>query len=392
MTATLRKRSLEATTGGPATPGDAMSTPDGTTAPAPMRIELLPAGHGDCILIEYGPPDAPRRILVDGGPARSYPALSARLARIPPEARRVDLLVITHVDADHIEGVVRLLNDAGLAVEIGEVWFNGYQHLPPDDLLGPAQGELVSALLRARGLAWNASFGGGPVRREPDGPLPRRELPGGLALTVLAPADADLRALRKVWERECRRAGITPGSTGAPPPIPRRLTPLDTYLGDLDVAALAALPQTETDTSPANASSIVLLAEYGGHRVLLAGDSAPGTLAAGIERLLAERGRDVLALDVFKLPHHGSRYNVTREVLDLVRARIFAVSTDGRYFGHPDAAAIARMLVGGPAGGRIVCNYRDTGTAAWSEPSVLDKYGFVAEFPQPGAEGAAVML
>jgi len=355
-----------------------------------MKIELLPAGHGDCILIEYGPPDSPRRVLVDGGPARSYPALAARLGRIPPDRRRIDLLVVTHVDADHIEGVLRLLNDADLAVEIGEAWFNGYQHLPPDDLLGPAQGEIVSALLRARGIAWNARFGGGPVRRGREGPLPRRELPGGLVLTVLAPGDAELRALRRVWERECRRAGITPGSTAAAPATAKPA--LDAYLGDLDVAALAALPQTETDTSPANASSIVLLAEHGGHSVLLAGDAAPGPLTAGIERLLAERGRDVLAVDLFKLPHHGSRYNVTREVLDLVRARIFGVSTDGKYFGHPDGAAIARLLVSGPSGGRIVFNYRTAGTAPWSEPSVLEKYGFVAECPPAGAEGAAVTL
>jgi len=357
-----------------------------------MKIELLPAGHGDCILIEYGPPDSPRRVLVDGGPARSYPALAARLARIPPDRRRIDLLVVTHVDADHIEGVLRLLNDPGLAVEVGEVWFNGYRHLPPDDLLGPAQGEIVSALLLARDLPWNTSFDGGPVRRGREGPLPRRELPGGLVLTVLAPGDADLRALRRVWERECRRAGITPGSTAPAPTTDQRLTPLDAYLGDLDVAALAALPQTETDTSPANASSIVLLAEHGGHSVLLAGDSAPDTLAAGVERLLAERGLDVLAVDLFKLPHHGSRYNVTREVLELVRARIFGVSTDGKYFGHPDGAAIARLLVGGPPGGRIVFNYRTAGTAPWSEPSVLEKYGFVAECPPAGAEGAAVTL
>ena len=355
-----------------------------------MKIELLPAGHGDCILIEYGPPDSPRRVLVDGGPARSYPALAARLARIPPDRRRIDLLVVTHVDADHLEGVLRLLNDAGLAVAVGEVWFNGYRHLPPDDLLGPAQGEIVSALLRARGIAWNTSFGGGPVRREREGPLPRRELPGGLVLTVLAPGEADLRALRRVWERECRRAGITPGSTAEAPATEEPA--LDAYLGDLDVAALAALPQTETDTSAANASSIVLLAEHGGHSVLLAGDAAPGTLAAGIERLLAERGRDVLAVDLFKLPHHGSRYNVTRDVLDLVRARIFGVSTDGKYFGHPDGAAIARLLVGGPAGSRIVFIYRTAGTAPWSEPSVLEKYGFVAECPPAGTEGAAVTL
>lgn len=315
---------------------------------------------------------------------------------MPPDQRRIELLVITHVDADHIEGVVKLLNDADLALEVGEVWFNGYRHLPPNDSLGPAQGEMVSALLEQRGLAWNASFDGGPVRREPDGALPRRKFPDGLVLTVLAPGDKELRALRLVWERECRRAGIAPGSTREALDLlasSKRLNPLDTYLGDLDVEQLAARPQTERDTSAPNASSIVLLAEYGERSVLLAGDAAPDTLTAGLERLLVERSRPVLDVDAFKLPHHGSRYNVTRDVLDLVRARTFLVSTDGKYFGHPDGAAIARVLVNGPPGGRIVFNYRTPTIVTWSAPSTLEPYGFEADFPSDdGAEGAVVTL
>jgi beta-lactamase superfamily II metal-dependent hydrolase len=104
---------------------------------ARLSVTLLPAGQGDSVLIEYGDAGDPRRILIDGGPARSYGGISAQFARIQPHLRRLDLLVLTHVDADHIEGVIKLLNDADLAVKIAEVWFNGYQQLPPDEYLGP---------------------------------------------------------------------------------------------------------------------------------------------------------------------------------------------------------------------------------------------------------------
>ena len=359
---------------------------------------MLPAGHGDCILIEYG--DPPRRILVDGGPARCYPAIAARLGRVPRSERRVDLLVITHVDADHVEGAVKLLNDADLAVEIGEVWFNGYRHLPPDDVLGPPQGEMVSALLQERGVPWNARFGGAPVRRPADRPPTRVELPDGMVLTVLAPGDAQLKALRPVWEKECDRAGLTPGSTREALDLlagTKRLDPLDSYLGDtgpdhLDVTALAAQPQTGRDDSAANASSIVLLAEYAGRSVLLAGDAVPAALTAGLEHLLAERDQPVLDVDAFKLPHHGSRYNVTREVLDLVRARTYLVSTDGRYFGHPDAAALARVVVGGPAGRRVVFNYRSPTTVVWRTATLPAGRETDFGYPAQGHEGAVVAL
>ncbi len=33
---------------------------------------MLPAGHGDCLWIEYGDPGRPQRVLIDGGPLHSY--------------------------------------------------------------------------------------------------------------------------------------------------------------------------------------------------------------------------------------------------------------------------------------------------------------------------------
>ncbi|BBX66544.1 ComEC/Rec2 family competence protein [Mycolicibacterium psychrotolerans] len=67
-----------------------------------FSVEMLPAGHGDCLWIEYG--DPVRRVLVDGGPYYSYKHLRARIERLDPTDRHFELLIITHVDADHIEG------------------------------------------------------------------------------------------------------------------------------------------------------------------------------------------------------------------------------------------------------------------------------------------------
>jgi hypothetical protein len=248
--------------------------------------------------------------------------------------------------------------------------------------------------LEERGIPWNAAFSSAAVQRRGGSRLPRVELPDGLTLTVLAPDETALRTLRQVWEKECRTAGIAPGSTRDALELvaaSRRLNPLDTYLdGGLDVEGLAAQPETKEDGSAPNASSIVLLAEYGGRSVLLAGDSTPTVLTAGVERLLAERNRPVLNVDAFKLPHHGSRYNVTRDVLQLVRSPIYLVSTDGKYFGHPDPAAVARLIVHGQRGSRIVFNYRTDLTGSWSDQSLMERYGYEAEYPREAAEGASV--
>jgi len=360
---------------------------------ARLSVTLLPAGQGDSVLIEYGDAQRLRRILVDGGPVRSYQGISGQLSKIGPDLRSFDLLVMTHVDADHIEGIIKLVNDADLSVEIGEVWFNGYQQLPPDDTLGPAQGEILSALLDARRIPLNLAFSSAAVQRQEGMRLPRVEMPGGLALTVLAPDGSALRALRRLWDKECRTAGIAPGSTRDALELlaaSTRLNPEDSYLDGLDVRALAAQREIEEDGSATNASSIVLLAEFGGRSVLLAGDSTPRVLTAGVERLLAERDIPVLDVDAFKLPHHGSRYNVTRDVLQLVRSPIYLVSTDSKYFKHPDPAAIAKVIAYGSPGSRIVFNYRTDITDIWSDPVLMERHSYRAEYPREPAEGVRV--
>jgi hypothetical protein len=46
-------------------------------------------------------------------------------------------------------------------------------------------GEILGALVATRDICWNTQFGHRAVCVEDDGPLPVRELAGGLRLTVL---------------------------------------------------------------------------------------------------------------------------------------------------------------------------------------------------------------
>ena len=78
-----------------------------------FRLEMLPARYGDCIWIEYGE-DPVRRILIDGGAPGVYKrTLKPRLKQLSDEERKFELLVVTHVDYDHIRGVLQ----QGLAVK-----------------------------------------------------------------------------------------------------------------------------------------------------------------------------------------------------------------------------------------------------------------------------------
>jgi len=146
-----------------------------------LRIEMLPAAQGDCLWIEYGSKTKPRRILIDGGTTGSIKPLVERVKALPAGDRRFELLVVTHVDADHIAGVLKFLETPRLGLSIGEIWFNAYKHLlTKSETFGPAQGEKLSADIVAGKIPWNAKFRGQAVKIPDKGRVPVKRFPGGL--------------------------------------------------------------------------------------------------------------------------------------------------------------------------------------------------------------------
>src|SRR6478609_11773308 len=121
------------------------------TVPTAIHVEVLPARLGDCLLVECRRPTGPTwRMLVDGGPPDTWPLLEARLRRLDPADRHIDVAVITHIDNDHIGGMLAFLS-SDLAADVGDFWFNGRTHLSADasgKTRSIEQGEsLVTALL-----------------------------------------------------------------------------------------------------------------------------------------------------------------------------------------------------------------------------------------------------
>jgi beta-lactamase superfamily II metal-dependent hydrolase len=363
-----------------------------------LVVELLPACHGDAILLEWPDPssaDHPtRRMLVDCGPARAYTDIANRLRELEP--RHIDLLVLTHVDADHIEGMILAVNDAAVGLDVDEVWFNGYPQLAAGELAAP-HGEILGALICQRGIPWNAAFDKRAAKASSDGQLLSRVvLPGGLAVTVLGPAEPDLTALLDHWKDTCDEAGLTVGSVGESLRLlqqKRNLLPDDAYLSSY--LSAAPIPDVEqlaqdrrgNDTKIPNRSSIVLLAEYHNRSVLLAGDSTPSVLHAALLRVLDERGVDHLELTDFKVPHHGSAKNISRQILELAPAERYLFSTDGSYFGHPDDTAVASVIRYGSCGAELVFNYGNPRTRQWNLAELREQYHYRARYPEAGMSG-----
>lgn len=358
-----------------------------------FRVHMLPAHHGDCLWVEYGQSGAPHRVLIDGGLLPTYPVLKAKLESVPEDERHFELMVVTHVDADHIEAMVSLLADKALHFTCGDFWFNGWEQLAGAHVdFGGLQGEYLSALIAERSLPWNRHFDGGAVVVHEGGPLPAIELAGGLKLTLLSPERPQLNLLAAAWKKECKAAGLVPGQPRAAlehlSDRGKRLLPsfgLDT---EPDVEKWARVP-FQKDTSPANASSIAFLAEFAGHRVLFGADAYSDVLESNIARLARERGEARLELDAFKLPHHGSAANLTASLLEQVHARRILVSTNGAHFGHPDPEALARV-VKSQKGMELVFNYRTEENAIWDNADWQKRYSYRASYPADNTLGSTL--
>lgn len=345
-----------------------------------FRIELLPARHGDCLWIEYGNDRDTHRLLIDGGPVSTYPYLQKRIDRMPPGDKTFELVVLTHVDADHVEGLVRLFADKPLPFAVDEVWFNGWRQMKQaHGLLGALQGEFLSALLANRvPRAWKAEAPAWVIGNQ--GPLPTRKLAGGMQLTLLSPDPAKLAKMVKEWKAAVSESGIRPGDLEAAWRAlakKKQFLPKQGLLGtapDLDKLLRA---QFKPDQAVANGSSIALLAEYSDKSALLLGDAHPDVVARSLERLCKARGVSKLAVDAVKVAHHGSKANTNSALLQRVASPAYVISTNGDQFKHPDAPCIARILRDGRPK-RLYFNYKSTYTKPWLAAAAQKKHGYDA--------------
>ena len=353
-----------------------------------IRLEVLPARLGDCLLVEcprtQGPP---WRMLVDGGPPDTWPLLEGRLESDP----RIDVAVITHIDSDHIGGMVQYLTSP-LAASIGDVWFNGRTHLPGPRPRSVAQGEsVVGALLGDPGpgrtgaarppLPWNRAFGGGPLDTGEEGAFVEHVVPDGPRITLLSPTTDRLRALAHEWDaavQDATRGVREPAPPDSPGP-----------LGDL--LAIAA-EKTPKDGSVPNGSSIAMLLEHRGASVVLGADAFGAVLGAGLAGLAAARGAPELRVDAFKLPHHGSKGNVLEALVTVAPAKHYVVSSNGDTFHHPDDQAIARVVTHAPRGATLWFNYRTPRTERWDDPALRTRHGHRTRYPDDAAGGVVLEL
>ncbi|MFC1713680.1 ComEC/Rec2 family competence protein [Candidatus Poribacteria bacterium] len=360
-----------------------------------LEVTMLPGQEGDCLQITYGQKSDKKYILIDGGRKWTY---ENSLQEVLGDSgiSELELLVITHVDRDHIDGVMALCKDDALQLHVKDVWFNTYDHLrgrsinPPAndgglelEPMGPKMGEALSDLLIKREWPWNNHFGGHAIELRDD-PSDNVLKIGDATLTILSPDRDKLQAFIPTWKKECEEEGLVPG------------VEIEEHVADDDheemganerynIESLASIP-FEEDDSKANGSSIAFLLEFKGKRILFAGDAHADIIQRELENLLAP-GEKKIKLDAFKIPHHGSSCNISEDLLDLVDCDHFLISTNGSYYKHPDPAAMARIIKFGGEKKTLHFNFSTKYTECWDKSRWKRQYKYDVSYPDDDNEG-----
>lgn len=379
-----------------------------------MIVNVLPALNGDCILVEY---TTLHYILIDGGYVDTYKEyLLPRLNEIAKHGGVLDLLVVTHIDSDHISGIIKLLEEDELPILIKSIWYNGYRHVQSDALItdepesfvhrsiskeakgletrpiSAKQGCTLSALIARRGIAWNEPANGKTIQTPLTFPL------NNVVIHVLSPSQRDIENLEVFWKKRLIKDGLLSKAHS------------EEYWDDafefslsqekpgfrfhnkkvskcFDLTKIKDEPY-EPDSSATNGSSISFVLESERKTILFLGDAHAETIVESLKTLYGEDCQPY-HFDAVKLSHHGSYNNNSPELLSIIHTDKWLVSTNGDKYNHPDIATLAHIITKGE-GNRVYFNYCRPVCRELMLPVYHEKYDF--DIVLPGEEGFVITL
>jgi beta-lactamase superfamily II metal-dependent hydrolase len=107
-----------------------------------MRLTAFQSDKGDCLLLETK--DQKNRMLIDGGMSRAYSEhVAPALGALRKAKKKLDVVYLSHIDQDHISGVLQMLDDeAAWRVHDHQLAHGNPTHKPPKAPRPPEVGRI----------------------------------------------------------------------------------------------------------------------------------------------------------------------------------------------------------------------------------------------------------
>ncbi|WP_346890677.1 MBL fold metallo-hydrolase [Clostridium sp. UBA3887] len=362
-----------------------------------VEVKIFPAGYGDCFLISIHNSNKSFNILIDGGLGETYKnSLKKELKILSKNGDKINLLINTHIDSDHINGLIAFLrdNNKNKYIEIDEIWYNGLEQIAKAYTISEKTidsdnkiidricekghedefkeiedasavgGISLSSLIEFGKYTHNKVAGGKAIIDE----LPIVKFSEHIKIRIISPSMNELNALEEEWAEELAKENYkftVPKCMKLVSTFEflvsrlknyyesyRKNTScsdeLENYLSDLE----------DVDNSVVNGSSISFVLEVYDKKLLFLGDSIVKTKDKChiTKNLLREYGENT-KFNLIKLPHHGSRYNISNDFLTMFKSDEYIVSTNSEKFGHPDIDVLANFIYRNQDDKNIIFNY-----------------------------------
>lgn len=353
-----------------------------------LTLEPLPAMAGDCLLLHWGTKAAPRLAVIDGGPGRVYEdSLEPRLDKIRTKRKldrlTIDLVMVSHVDNDHIVGIKKFFRELKSEVEkntpdnkrpfkVDRLWHNTF-----NDILGDG----IDSYYKSFTNKFTASVGGEAnpevvarieeaFKGKGEDAQAAQQQAHDIGLILAGHGEGrelrdnhsfffkrhDIAALNHPFQKDGKSTLITAEMTPTPAkvaglefavvgPLHAQIVALqeafDKYIKEKGLAAEAVLA-AYADKSVPNLSSIVCLVKMEDKSILLTGDARGDYILEGLKNANILKG-NTLKVDALKVPHHGSGRNLERGFFEIIIADSYVFSADGKY-GNPDRESLDWLI------------------------------------------------
>lgn len=257
-----------------------------------LELEVQKAYQGDCIWVRCIA-EKNTNIVIDAGPSTFALGFRNLVRKIIENEEKIDLLVFSHIDDDHIRGCIRYLQEEKANI-IEKIWINGfgtnvYSNMQEHSVNNVPN--LVSLIKKRKISIEHPIFEGKEYT-----------FCGGL-LKVIGPTEKEI--LKLADEIKTSRNLKENAS--------------NSYLGNID----EAVDVYNSDTSKTNRASIIFVLEFENKKLLFSGDSTSEKILYAINKYYASN-----KFDMVKLPHHGSPRNISREFIRQIKADRFIISTN----------------------------------------------------------------
>lgn len=288
-----------------------------------MKLGFIPIKYGDCITIEWVDGHGGNHLgILDGGSVSSYKKYLRSFLQslsIP-----IDFWVISHAHRDHIGGIMRYLENVrdGFPLPSCNYWITNYEmHDTMDDCTSFDGSDAESVIQGNKVVSYLSQSNNCSIINDLHSGLQISF--DGLQLTIVtAPKVND--------GFEIEEDTVAASSCGS----------------DYNVAlSKFDLSNFEEDSNLTNGSSLSVIVESEGKRLLWLSDSQPSLYVPALIHI-KELFNDSLSFDIVSLAHHGSNGNTNMDFINIIQCERFLVTANAENTHNlPNKETLSRFIM-----------------------------------------------